>query len=333
MGSQILRRFLILLLDNIIWPILIIIYLSFILIEPKAFLSLEMMKFIFYTSAISGFIVLAEAVALISGNFDLSVGELAGLAAMVGAVVAIDGRVPVYIAIFIPILVGILGGALNGTLIGVLGLNPFLATLGTFMIFSGMTLVVSPASLYAGIPQLYIIFGSNLYITIGIFICVLLIIYFILSKTLFGSHLLSVGCDYRTSYLFGISKNKIYFWAFLIDGFFCGLGALLMTGFLKAVPTAVFDGYVFMCFAACALGGISLRGGKGNILNVYGGIILLGVMEAGTVMFEVTPFVRTIIYGVLVIFAIIIAGYRDKMHEKYMVAILTKDFSNYKNLN
>ena len=327
MNSKISRKSIVLLLDNIIWPILFIVYLSFIIIEPKAFLSLGMIRFMLYTSAISGFIVLAEAVALISGNFDLSVGQLAGLAAMIGGVVAIDASVPVYLAIFVPILVGLLGGTLNGTLVGILGLNPFLATLGTFMVFSGMTLVFSPASLYVGFPEFYLSIGRSLYATIGIFIFVLVITYFILSNTSFGSRFFSVGCNPEISYLFGINKKKIYFLAFLIDGFFCGIGALLMTGFMRSVPTVVFDGYVFMCFAACALGGISLRGGKGSLINVCGGILLLGVIEAGTVMFEVSPFVRTIIYGILVIIAITIAGFKDKMHEKYMLSIvITKDF-------
>lgn len=333
MSSGMSKRIVLLLLDNIVWPILFLIYISFLIISPKAFLSIDMLKYILYTSAITGVIVLAEAIALLSGNFDLSVGELAGLSAMVGGVLAIGGHnwsIPIFLVFFIPIIVGIMGGALNGVLVGTLGLNPFLATLGTFMVFSGLKLIVSPASLYTGLPKAYLSIGSNLYATIGIFIFLIIVIHFILTSTAFGSHLLSVGSDPVKSYLFGIGKNKIYFLTFLTSGALCGIGGLLMTGFMKSVPTVIFKDYVFICFAACALAGISLRGGKGNIINIIGGVLLYGVIEAGTVMFNVSPFVRTVIFGILVIFAIIISGLREKMHNIYMTTLVMKNSDNNK---
>ena len=111
----------------------------------------------------------------------------------------------------------------------------------------------------------------------------------------------------------------MYVAIYTISGIFAGLSALFYTGFLSTVPPALADGNVFLAFAGAIIGGISLEGGRGSMINAFAGVLFLGVVEAGLAMFNVSPFLRKMVYGVLVILAIILNRYRSNLRDKILL--------------
>ena len=197
-------------LENIIWPIVIIVYGIFCILKPDAMLTMTMIKNISWSAIPLGFIVLAEAIVLLNGNFDLSVGQIAGLSAAVGAVFASNNLVSPEFTPLVPIIVGTLCGCVNGILVGKIGLNAFLATLGTFLVFDGIQLLVRHTVIFE-FPEIYLVPGEIWYVSILIFVCVLGCLHIFLYKTKYGYHYLAVGSSQKASGMLGLPISKIVF--------------------------------------------------------------------------------------------------------------------------
>jgi ribose/xylose/arabinose/galactoside ABC-type transport system permease subunit len=316
-------KFTLLFLENIAWVLLLIFYGIFAFLRPWAMLSLDMIIIMVWVVVPLGFLVLGEAICLITGNLDLSVGEMTGFVGMVAAVfLARNPDFPPYLSIFLPMALGILCGAFNGALIGGLGLNPFLVTLGTFMAFGGGTILVSKGTI-AGrqLPEFYRQIGGEPLIAIPSFAAILVCFWFFLKYTRLGVHLYASGGGPEAAAMMGISLRKSYFAAFTLSGFLAGLSALYYTGFNNAVPTTMADGTVFPAFAGAIIGGVSLKGGIGSVMNAFAGAMLLGVIEAGLTMFAISPEARITFYGLLVIGAILINKARDSLRDKILIKI------------
>jgi len=304
-------------LENIIWPILIIVYMIFIFLKPDAMLRWRMVRDIVYSAIPLGFIVLAEALVLLNGSFDLSVGQIAGLTAAVGAVAAAKGLAPPLLTPFVPIVVGALCGCVNGFLVGKIGLNAFLATLGTFLAFDGIQLLIRHTVIFE-FPDIYLVPGETWFVAIIIFVLVLLILHFVLYRTKFGYHYLAVGSTPIAAGMIGLSIPLFKFYSFVLSGTLSGAAGLFYTGYTGAYGPLLAEDTVFMAFAAAVLGGISLTGGRGKIANVFGGVILLGAISSGLTVLAVSPYVRRVLFGSLVVAAIIIDSLRTRVRESVM---------------
>lgn len=307
-------------LDNIAWILFVLFYVSFIILKPAEMWSFDMVKYIIYSAVPLSFIVLAESMCLISGNFDLSVGQMTGLIAMSSAIfLKLHPGFPPYLTFFVAIGIGFLAGSLNGLLVGYGGLNPFLATLGTFMIFSGGTLVAhSTTVLGKNLPGTYLKIGADATWAIVTVIGVILVLWYILERTNLGAQIYAVGNDADTARLMGINVKRTIFTTFAIGGILCGFAAMAYTGFNFAVPITIADGTVFPAFAASIIGGISLFGGRGSITNVFAGALFLGEVKAGLAMFAVSGELREMIMGVLVIVAIALHLFRERVRKKVL---------------
>jgi ribose/xylose/arabinose/galactoside ABC-type transport system permease subunit len=307
--------------ENMIWPIDVAIYLLFSVLVPVGMLNFDLFVYMIYSSFPLGFIVLGESMVLLSGNFDLSLGEVAGFAGMAGAFVATIGVLPTALlpfSIFVPIIVGLACGLLNALLVTRAGLNPFLVTLGTSFAFQGAKLLTYPVSIFAGFPSIYLALGGNDVYAFTIFLASLVILFLVLNKTRFGSALYSTGSDAVASEMVGVSTKSVIFWAFVIGGGLAGAAGLFYTGFMKSISPLTGDTEIFPAFAGAVLGGISLKGGRGNLLNVLGGILCLSYIDFGLTMLAISPYIRIVLYGVLVVIAVFIDNLRGKIRERYM---------------
>ena len=310
------------LVEKIAWFLAILVYVIFAILRPTGMIRWSTVVFIIYSAIPLGFIVLAESICLISGNFDLSVGTMTGFIGMLSGMIMVwwfPNTIPAPLSIFLPLIIGLGCGALNGSLVGFLELNPFLATLGTYMLFLSGKLLINPHPIYGrDFPKIYTMIGNSEVISLSVFVATLIILWFILRSTPFGAHLYAVGAGPKTASMLGINKGRMYFFAYLISGFFCGMSALFYTGFLFAIDPYTGSTDLFPAFAAAVIGGISLRGGEGSVINAFAGLILLAVVGAGLSMFAVTPYLRQFTFGVLVIAAIMINRLRDSVRDRIL---------------
>ncbi len=314
------------LLDNLVWIIFAIFFLVFGFLKPDAFLSISNFRFIIYSSAALGFLVLAEGVCLITGNFDLSIGQMAGFLAMLNAMIITEWApgIPWYLSILIIVALGGLLGAVNGVFIGKFGLNPFLVTLSTYMIFKGGTLTVSSSPIRRGFPEIYLAIGGGSVggIPNAIFVLFggLLVLGFILRYTRFGSHLYAVGSNPESASMTGIRVDNMLLYTYILSGLLVSIAAILFTGFVGSATPGLANNTLFTAFAGAVIGGISLSGGRGKLSGAVGGILLVGTIEAGLTMMYVPPQQTTIYTGLLVLVAIIINQLKETARDKILMA-------------
>lgn len=311
-------------LDNLIWVIIVVLFIIFSATIPNFFTPVDV-RFMFYDASAIGMLVFAEALVLISGNMDLSVARNAGLTAMfIGMLLHswLPG-LPGWLGIILMPLFGGLLGAFNGILVGRIKINPFLATLATFLIYNWLTFVInrgaiinlSPALVYPGGGN---IFGLHFAIVVLFVVCGVL--YFLLEHTRFGNYVRAIGGNSEAAGMLGISLPWMNFWVFTIAGVLAGTAGLLYTGYLESIPSTIASGdAIFLAFAGAIIGGVSLWGGEGSMIGAFVGVLLLGIIDTGTTMTSVDPAVRGVINGVILLLAILINKSRVDLRDRILM--------------
>jgi len=317
------KSLIVLLMDNLVWPLLVVVFGAFVFMLPDTFLTGRNIQFLLYSSAALGMITLAESICLISGNFDLSVGSIAGFSAMFTGVFIAQWypSTPGYVGIVLILLVGAVIGMMNGVSVSYLGVNPFLQTLAFLIIFQGGILVLSNTA-QTDLPGLYtFVGGGTVFDQIPFAILLMLAVYAFVGLALkysrFGTKIYAVGGNTEAAEEAGINTKRVVLFVYIISGILSALGGLLFTGFLGAATPTLGESSLFPAFAAAVIGGISLFGGRGKVIGALGGVLLLGTVEAGLVQLRVDPNLIRTTTGLVLLGAILlytyIEGYRSRL--------------------
>lgn len=324
-GSQDRDRLVLSLLDNMVWPIVLIAFGAFAVLIPETFATYRNIQFLVYSSAALGLIVLAESLCLISGNFDLSVGSIAGFSAMFTAI-ALTQWAPWLEGvggILLILSVGAAIGLMNGVSVAYFGVNPFLQTLGFFIIFRSAVTILSTRSV-GGLPELYTYLGgeriAGVPVAIGFVLLLYVGVWAWLNYTRSGLAIYAIGGDEDSAREAGINTQFMVMIVFVLSGLLSAMGGLLYTGFLNAATTTLAQNSVFPAFAAAVIGGISLKGGRGNVLNAFGGVILLATVEAGLVMMQVEAMVVNTVNGIILLAAIFLFTFGERYRSRVLTS-------------
>jgi ribose/xylose/arabinose/galactoside ABC-type transport system permease subunit len=283
--------------------------------------------------SITGLIAIGMTFVILTGGIDLSVGALLALAGMTAAVVAkgtntntltsAAGGAVGYgtgAAILAAILVGMIAGFLQGTAITRLGVPAFVVTLGGMTIFRGATLLLSNGGPISTFDESYQFWGQGkipidfLSQTIGapveipipviIFLSLALLAHIILRYTRYGRHVYAVGGNREAARLSGLNVNRITASVYVIVGFFAGLGGFVLSSRHNSSEAIAGQGDELTVIASVVIGGTSLFGGEGRVLNTVIGSLLIGVLRNGLVLIRVDPYIQQIIIGVVLVLAV-----------------------------
>jgi ribose/xylose/arabinose/galactoside ABC-type transport system permease subunit len=311
------------LVEHLIWLIILGVFMVFSLTIPH-FFTIRNLLFILYAASPLGFLVFGEAIALLSGNMDLSLSENAGLTAMLVGVILVDWApwLPGWVGIILMVLVGALLGAVNGFFVGKMKINPFLITLSTFIMFNWSTYYLR-RGVIVKVPDALLVLGGGktggIFNSIFVLVGMVFILYILLEHTRFGSHIKAIGGNSEASGMLGISVENTNFWIFTISGALAGISGLLYVGYLKCIPSTIADGAIFLAFAGAIMGGVSLQGGRGSIIGALGGLILMGIIDAGCTMTAMEPALRGVLNGFILLIAILINRTRGSLRDRILM--------------
>jgi ribose transport system permease protein len=263
---------------------------------------------------------------ILSGGIDLSVGAVLAFAGAVAAGLLKNGfaipgtnvfiEVTVSGAIFAGLLVGAALGWFNGFVITRFKLPPFVATLGMLSIARGLTMLWTggfPITLlgdkfdFMGSGQL---FGVPMPVLISAALVAVFMIF--MKRTRFGRNIYAVGGNERAATLSGLNVNRIKLMVYLLGGALSGVAGLLVTARLDSATPNAGMGYELDSIAAVVIGGTSLNGGRGTIMGTVLGCLIIGVLNNGLVLLEVSPFWQQVIKGLVILVAVAV----DRMGSK-----------------
>lgn len=323
-------------LDNMIWPILVLVFGFFAILIPEVFTSASNIQFILYASAGLGALVLAESLALLSGNFDLSIGSIAGFSAIFTALFLNTWfpSTPGVIGVVMVLAIGGLIGFVNGVAIGYFGINPFLQTLAFFIIFRGAVFLLTTITI-APLPDSYLFIGgatlrqtplvgesipliSQVPVAVPVIIIIYAIAWFIMNYRPIGLAIMAVGGDEIAAEEAGIPTKRIVLLVFTVSGLLSGLAGLLYTGFLSAAPPGLAEGDLFPAFAGAVIGGIALDGGRGDIKNAFGGMVLLTMIQVGLIQVGIDAESVRFVNGVVLLVAIYLYATESKIRRRVL---------------
>ncbi len=265
---------------------------------------------------------------VLTGGIDLSVGSTVAVASVTCAILATQkfvfmGDLGLVLAIIISLLTGLIFGSITATLVAGFNVAPFVASLAMMTIGRGLAYVITngePIRLDPNLPtnQALINFGSEkipgieLPWSILVALAATLLFWFIFRYTSYGRLTIATGSNENAVNLSGISAAKYKFVAYQVSGLLCAMaGILIMARSGVAVPTTG-AGLELDALAACVIGGVSLSGGKGKVINAVVGVLVFGLISNIMNLMSVPVYPQQIIKGLIIIVAVLTSGTKKK---------------------
>lgn len=254
-----------------------------------------------------GLIAFGLTLVMITGNIDLSVGNMLTFTCCVAGTIMLRTNNGL-LGIFGTIAVGALCGLLNGVLVSYVKLNAFITTLGTSSIFTALASIMSSGTVLvipADSDPLFSKLGTAAFGPISIlivwFVLVAVVLGFILSRTVFGQQLYTIGANPTAARFSGIRSKRNTMIAYVITGLCVGLaGALTMANVKSANPQAA-SGKEMEVILCVVLGGMSINGGKGSVWGTIIGVMFYGVLKAGFTSMNLSEYQTWVIMGIIMV--------------------------------
>ena len=264
--------------------------------------------------AVVAILALGSALIILTGEIDLSSGALVSLLSMVLATLIMPLGLPLPVGLGVVLFTGIFCGLLNGILVTYLRVPSFVATLGTLGIFQGIALLFNGGSPISGLGENVqtLFYGRVLGVQYPLFymVIVLVSLRFFLIKTVTGRSIYAVGGNRTAASLTGLKSNQVRLIAFGISGLLTAMAAILFTARLAAGSPNLGNGLELSAIAAAVVGGISLAGGRGDVLGAIFGTITIVFVQNILNLNAVPPTWQSITQGLIIIAAVSVDSWR-----------------------
>lgn len=299
--------------------VLVVVVMMLVLaaIKPEVFLRADNLTNILKQNASLALLALGMFVVIVTAGIDLSVGSTMGLA-MVTLAIASRAGVPWPLVLLIGPAIGLIVGWVNGIGLTWLRLpHPFIMTLGTLNIARGLTYLITNGAPVSGLqPEVRYLgqayYGLGLPPPAGLPASLILVavcaigLWFFLDRTSMGRHIFAIGGNPQAARVSGINVDKVLVIVYMICGCFAGLSGLLLAGRTDSGFPNAGIGVELDAIAAVIIGGASFFGGRGTVLGVLAGVLIMGILRNGLNINNVSAFWQQILIGMVIIIAVYI---------------------------
>jgi ribose transport system permease protein len=261
--------------------------------------------------SINAVISFGMTLTILLGGIDLSVGSILALSSVLVAMLIKNGQGAV-LATGVGLLAGAAMGSLNGVVIAKGKVAPFIATLGTMTLLRGVALVLSHGSPISDFSSSFfsLLGGGYVLHLIPLPVVWMLIAFalfwFLLSKTVFGRHVYATGGNTEAARLSGVKTDRIQLLVYTLSGVMAAAAGVILTSRLDSAQPTAGAGYELDAITAVVLGGTSLSGGRGWIFGTLIGAVLIGVLNNGLNLMNVSAFYQQIVKGVVILLAVLL---------------------------
>lgn len=267
-----------------------------------------------------GIMAIGMTCVIIIGGIDLSVGSVLALSMMIMGWIAKNQELPWVLAIPAGIVVGGVCGLATGLLITKANLPAFIATLSMMSITRGLANIITDGRQIIGYPEWFINLSIKrhfgfLSVTVGLFIVLTLIGWWVVKYRPFGRSLYAIGGNSEVAYLAGINVKGITTLVYVVAGLLSGLSGVIMATRLDSSQPSSGEGYEMNCIASVVIGGASLSGGIGSVGGTIMGVFIIGVLRNGLNLNGVSPFIQQVIIGLVIIGAVTMDNIRRRQNK------------------
>ena len=275
----------------------------------ERFFTISNMLIVMRQTSIVAFLAVGMSFVILGAGIDLSVGSVLAFSGAVGAGVMQNGGI--FFGILAGLALGTALGAFSGIVIIKLKIPSFIATLAMMAIARGGTLVYTDGRPITGLPSSFAFLGrgyiGNVPFPIILMLIIFILAFIVLKLTRFGRYVYATGGNINAARASGIKVNNVIISTFAISGFLSGLTGMVLASRLNSAQPTAGMGYELDAIAAVVLGGTSLFGGEGELWGTLVGAFIMGILNNGLNMLNVSSFYQQVAKGIVILIAITVA--------------------------
>lgn len=287
----------------------LLIFIVLSLVAP-GFLTVQNLTTVLRQISINGILAIGITFVIITGGIDLSLGSTVALAGVVAALFAKQGEGILLMSLLSGIITGVLAGVVNGLVVTKGKVAPFIVTLGMMTILRGLALVVSNGRPVSDLSDAFNFIGGGSFLGIPlpilIFLAVILVSYVLLERTVMGRYIYATGGNEKAAYASGVNTDKVKMFVYVICGAFAGLAGIVLASRINTGQPNAGISFELDAIAAVVIGGANLSGGIGKVTGTVLGVLIIGIINNGLDLLNVTSYYQQIIKGVIIIGAVLI---------------------------
>lgn len=299
--------------------IILLIMVVFLMIATDTFATSANLRVLFQGMSVDMMIAIPMAISLIAGNIDFSVGSVLCLASYIGCM-AMGAGAPTPVGILIGLVSGAILGWLNALFICKLSITPLIATMGTWMAYQGIALVLAGGNTVSGLPGAFKDFGriEILNIPLPIIYMVLIVVagIFVLKYMDFFHQAYFIGCNKNSARLAGINTKKFTYISYALTGTVAAFAGMTLAARLGSVSQNSGTGLEFRNVVALLIGGISMDGGEGTLVGAVLGVTIMQIVSNSLVLLDINASYTKVIQGAILIVAVAIDQMNKRRKEK-----------------
>lgn len=293
--------------SRIIYVFLLVMIVFFSIVSPN-FLAVRNLMNIVKQVAIYGIASVGMTYVILLGGIDLSIGSIISLVNIIAAYVMVNLGMNPIIAILVALLVSTVIGFVNGFIIAELRMPELIVTFASQTIFAGLAYIICNGTPISRFPDAFLTMGQGYVGIIPVPVIIMIIIFaigwFISEKTFFGRYFYALGGNEEAAQLSGINVKKVKYLVYSLSGFFAGLAGLVMLARANTGQPNAGVGYEFDVITCVVLGGVSTTGGSGKMSNVIAGVMIIGVLQNGMVLLDVSSYMQMVVKGIILLIAV-----------------------------
>ena len=298
---DLLRRF-----GILIAFLLLVVVLSFL---SDSFLTVSNLLNIARQVSINAIIAAGMTFVILTAGIDLSVGSVLAFSGAIIAGLLSTGQ-PLFVGISAGLLLGAVLGLVNGLIVTRGGVQPFIATLGMLTIARGATLVYTDGRPITGLPDAFVWLGAGdvgrVPVPVIVMALVFLAAYVVLTQTVLGRYIYAIGGNEEAARLSGVNVTLYKTLAYVLSGVLSAVSGIILTARLNSAQPTAGGGYELDAIAAVVLGGTTLAGGEGSITGTLLGAFIIGVLNNGLNLLNVSSFYQQVVKGVVILLAVLL---------------------------
>jgi ribose transport system permease protein len=260
---------------------------------------------LFITIAYTGIVMVGEAVLMIAGEFDLSVGSVAGMGGIIAGLLMTEVGLPIPLAMIGAVAAGGLVGLANGALTVKVGIPAFVTTLSMLFVAKGIGYVLSGGDPVYPLPKDVAVLARTdilgLPSSIWVFLLIVVVVDLTMRHTVWGRVIYATGGNPLTTRLAGIRTARVKILAFTLCGSLASFGGVLLVSRLQRADASIGLGWELNVIAACVVGGVALGGGAGTVAGAFLGLVLLQGVVQGLVIIGVDSSLQPVVAGIVLI--------------------------------
>ena len=302
-----------------VYLVLVVIILFFTLITDTFLTSRNILNICRQVS-MTGICSVGMTMVLLTGGIDISVGSIIALVGVVSAKLVAEAGMPIFPAMLIGVAVGAFCGLINGIMVARFEVPALITTLAMQTMARGAAYILTSGIPVYGLPEEIRTLGQGylLGIPIPVIIMVLIFVFgwWLLEQTRFGRYTYAIGGNQDVARLSGINIMKIKIIIYTLSGFFAGLSGVIMLSRINSGQPNTSEGFEMDVITGAVLGGISVAGGEGKLINVIAGVLIMGMLSNGMTLMNLDEYWQWVVKGIVLLAAVTFDNLQRKRNAK-----------------